>query len=370
MNTNKIKVFIGSSGEQKKLVEWITAFIRKEYSGRIEPIPWTMPWPGGQYVLENLLTFVESTDAAILFWTADDKTWYRNTERHEPRDNLIFEAGLFIASHGKSRTQLMVPFYEESDKRKSVAIPSDLAGMTWNSYAWSDGSPEATGLPNTARTVCDALLGLGPRVRPNSHLGHLRGLAGIEEARTFVGDWKSIHINAIARLASKPDAREIDLLASYRIGEIRNVISQFKNYPDAKLRVCFANLFDDTLCEAYRRKFFDRTATQLRSYLTESIELLLAPCKVEFDGQTVHVSELKNPPKADIEIRLTNQRITFSYYRINEISFVVPLDMKTQKEPSPIVWAVDKETIPLAYDAYLREYTTVFQEAAKVQIHK
>src|SRR5215216_4819297 len=158
-----MKVFIGSSGEQRRLVDWLTAFIRKEYWGRIAPVPWTIPWPGGQYVLENLLGFIERTDAAILFWTADDKTWYRNTERHEPRDNLVFEAGLFIAAHGRERTQLMVPGYADNDPRKNVAIPSDVAGMTWNGYAWDDGAVEATGLPNTARDVCDRLLALGPR---------------------------------------------------------------------------------------------------------------------------------------------------------------------------------------------------------------
>lgn len=368
MAANTMKVFIGSSGEQKKLVEWITAFISTEYQGRIEPIPWTLPWPGGQYVLENLLTFVERTDAAILFWTADDKTWYRSTERHEPRDNLVFEAGLFIASHGRARTQLMVPRYAETDKRRTVSIPSDVSGMTWNSYSWNDGPVEATGLPNTARTVCDTLLALGPRLRPSGHLGHLKGLPGIEEIRTFVGDWRTIHVNAIARLAEKPDAREIDLLASYRIGEVRNVIGEFKKRENARLRVCFANFFDDALCEAYRRKYYDRTSKQLRDYLLESIELLFSPCKVTANGQEVFVTDLQAPPKAEFDIRLTSQRITFSYYRINETSFVVPLDMKRVKEPSPLVWVVERETAPLAYDAYLREYNTVFQEATRVHI--
>lgn len=365
-----MKVFIGSSGEQKKLVEWITAFIRTEYKGKIEPIPWTLPWPGGQYILESLLNFVEHTDAAILFWTADDKTWYRNTERHEPRDNLVFEAGLFIATHGRPRTQLMVPVYDDNDPRRKVSIPSDVVGMTWNSYAWSDGPVEATGLPNTARVVCDGLLALGPRARPSETLKHLRGFQGVEEIRTFVGNWRTIHINAIARLAEKAEAREIDLLAAYRIGEIRNVIGGFRRQAMAKLRVCFANMFDDALCDAYRRKYYDRTHEQLRSYLLESIQLLFSPCKVEHQGGEVIVSELEELPVAEFDVRLTNQRITFGYYRVNEASFVVPLDMKKQKEPSPLVWVVEKENAPAAYGTYLQEYNSVFQEATRVKIRR
>lgn len=365
-----MKIFIGSSGEQKRLVEWITAFIRSEYKGRIEPIPWTVPWPGGQYILENLLNFVEQTDAAILFWTADDKTWYRKTERHEPRDNLVFEAGLFIATHGRNRTQLMVPVYGDDDPRKKVSVPSDLAGMTCNQYTWDDGRVEATGLPNTARVVCDRLVTDGPRPRTSERLQHLRGCQGVEEVRTFVGDWKAIHINAIARLAERLETQQIDLLAAYRVGEIRNVIGEFKKRPGAKLRACFANLFDDALCAAYQRKYYDRTPEQLRSYLRESIQLLLSPCNVEVQGNEVIVTDLAEPPVAELDIRLTRQRITFSYYRVDDCSFVVPLDMKKQKEPAPLVWVVEKETTAFAFDSYLREYNSTFQEADRVQIRR
>jgi Predicted nucleotide-binding protein containing TIR-like domain len=361
-----IKVFIGSSGEQRKLVDWLTAFIRKEYRGRIEPIPWTVPWAGGLDILENLLDFVKRTDAAILFWTADDMTQYRNSERHEPRDNLVLEAGLFIAAHGRARTQLLVPIYPDDDARKNVAIPSDVAGMTRKPYDWQEGPIDATGLPNTARDVCDGLVALGPRPRSSDKLKNLIGCQGVEEVRTFVGDWETININGIVRLAEKPDARQIDLLAAYRVGEIRNVIGNFKKTPGARLRVCFANLFDDSLCDAYRRKYSNRTAEKLRSYLIESIELLFS-CEIEVKGRKVIATHLADPPVADYDLRLTNQRITFAYYRINESSFVAPLDMKKEKEPSPLIWVVERETSPSAYESYLREYNTVFEEASHVQ---
>src|SRR2546428_10099103 len=112
-----IRVFIGSSKEQRQLAEWLTAFMTSDYHGRLIPIPWydNTYWPGGRYTLENLLSVVASSDAAVLFWTADDKTWYRGTEVDEPRDNLTFEAGLFIAALGRERTQLMVPDYKSED---------------------------------------------------------------------------------------------------------------------------------------------------------------------------------------------------------------------------------------------------------------
>lgn len=159
------RIFIGSSGEQVRLVEWLASYISTHYVGRLEAVPWTIPWPGGRFTLEHLLRVVEDTDASILFWTADDKTWYRNAERQEPRDNLVFEAGLFFAAHGRERTQLLLPKYVATDPRKDVAVPSDVLGLTWNAFAWNDGPVEGTGLPATARNVCDQLATVGPRPR-------------------------------------------------------------------------------------------------------------------------------------------------------------------------------------------------------------
>jgi hypothetical protein len=51
----------------------------------------------------------------------------------------VFEAGLFLAAHGRDRTQLLLPTYAASDARKDVAVPSDVLGLTWNGFAWSDG---------------------------------------------------------------------------------------------------------------------------------------------------------------------------------------------------------------------------------------
>jgi predicted nucleotide-binding protein len=216
-----MRVFIGSSKEQVRLVEWLTDFMRSEYRGVLEPVPWTVPWPGGRYTLENLLDFVDETDAAILFWTADDKTWYRDTEHHEPRDNLVFEAGLFIATHGRERTQLMVPSYDPGDSRSKIRVPTDVAGLTYNLYSWKDGPPEATGLPYKARAVCDTLRLLRPRPRTPHALRSLAGHDKVEEIRTFVGDWATIHIEGIARLAARDDTHVITIGASWSQTKLR-----------------------------------------------------------------------------------------------------------------------------------------------------
>jgi hypothetical protein len=73
-----------------------------------------------------------------------------------------------------------------------------------------------------------------------------------------------------------------------------------------------------------------------------------------------------HPPRAKYEIRLTPQRITYSFYRIDDVAFLVPLDMKRAQNPAPLAWALAKDTAPRAFAHYLQEYETMFSEAIQV----
>lgn len=362
-----MRVFIGSSGEQKSLVRWLTQFIRAEYK-QIVPVPWTAPWEGGKYTLENLEKQIRDTDASILFWTPDDQSQYHGVEkRYEPRDNLLIEAGMFVTAHGRDRTQLLIP-KQSSDLE--VAIPSDFWGLTFNYYEWVKGTKvadiETTGLPDTAAFVCDALVELGPRPHPRT-FPRLKNLAQddeVEEVCTYAGAWRTISPHMV-RLAGNPEARSVDIMASYHGGEISRVLKpKFRKRQDAQLRACFANMWDDPLAEIYRRKYYDRTLEDIQNTLTASIKLLLGQCRVEARSNgKVSVTALENPPAANYELRLTSQRITMGYYRVDDIAIVVPLDMRREQEPPPLAWVLDKSTAPRAFQHYLDEFTQAFEES-------
>lgn len=95
----------------------------------------------------------------------------------------------------------MIPTFPGSERE--VKKPSDMFGLTWNYYLWPDSVThlEATGLPKTARDVCQQLLGLGPRPRRASLLKNLSGLSDVEEVPTFIGRWPTINTQSIIRLA-------------------------------------------------------------------------------------------------------------------------------------------------------------------------
>ena len=156
-----MKVFIGSSTEQKPLAEFLVGFILANFGEALQPLPWYEPWPGGQFTLETLLNIADNTDASILVLQPDDVVSVRGDTVRAPRDNLIFEAGVFIARHGLRHARLLVPSEPDSGEVKK---PTDIAGLTIDTYEWRAGvTITGSGLPGAVRQLCTQLVSLGPR---------------------------------------------------------------------------------------------------------------------------------------------------------------------------------------------------------------
>ena len=83
-------------------------------------------------------------------------------------------------------------------------------------------------------------------------------------------------------------------------------------------------------------------------------------------NKDIKVTSLSNPPQARYEIRLTSQRITYGYYRVDGFAFLVPLDMKRDQNPAPFAWVVPQDTAPRTFEHYLQEYDRMFAEALRV----
>lgn len=163
MNTHRrfgsLKVFIGSSAEQRSLAENLVSFVLDNFRDSIDPVPWYDVFPGGEFVLESLLRVAHETDAAMLVLAADDLVTSRGETVYAPRDNLIFEAGLFIALHGHRYVRLFVP---RDPGTGGVKKPTDIDGLTVEPYLWRDGDRfNASGLPTATRAVCEQLVELG-----------------------------------------------------------------------------------------------------------------------------------------------------------------------------------------------------------------
>jgi predicted nucleotide-binding protein len=93
-------VFIGSSSEGLHIAEALQQLLDHE----AEVTVWSQGiFDLSQSYLESLLKTLETTDFAILAVTADDMVVSRGTEREAPRDNVLFELGLFKGQLGRNR---------------------------------------------------------------------------------------------------------------------------------------------------------------------------------------------------------------------------------------------------------------------------
>ena len=92
---NKPRIFLGSSGQQAKLIQAITRGL--EEVADVEP--WTTTFNPGRSTLDRLVELSGEVDFAAFVFAQDDWT---TTEafpsgQASPRDNVVFEAGLFGA---------------------------------------------------------------------------------------------------------------------------------------------------------------------------------------------------------------------------------------------------------------------------------
>lgn len=121
----KPRIFLGSSGQQAKLLEALTRGL--EEVARVDP--WTTSFNPGTTTLERLLELTRQVDFAAFVFAQDDWTGPSpgasspaGAGQAAPRDNVVFEAGLFGGVLGMRRTFIL--------HANGAKLPTDLLGLT------------------------------------------------------------------------------------------------------------------------------------------------------------------------------------------------------------------------------------------------
>jgi CRP/FNR family cyclic AMP-dependent transcriptional regulator len=120
-NTTPI-VFVGSSSESRPIVEAIHLELAHD------PFivqPWTSPgvFQASHFPIEDLMRRLEESDFAVLVIGPDDKVTSRGRRFLAPRDNVIFELGLFMGVLERERTFIV------HEAGMELKIPSDILGL-------------------------------------------------------------------------------------------------------------------------------------------------------------------------------------------------------------------------------------------------
>jgi len=120
----KPRIFLGSSGQQAALLDSLTAGL----ADIADVEPWTTTFNPGTSTLERLVDLTNEVDFAAFIFAADDWTSHGEAPgQASPRDNVVFEAGLFGGVIGMRRTFIL--------HANGAKLPTDLLGLTCVRYA-------------------------------------------------------------------------------------------------------------------------------------------------------------------------------------------------------------------------------------------
>lgn len=167
-------IFIGSSGKAIPIAKKLTEYLRQEFGTTADIREWYDPaqFAPSQTTLEGLMKQAEECDFAVMLLTKDDFAEKKGEKLDLPRDNTIFELGLFMGELGRERC-FMVCGAEQD------ALPSDVAGYTYIPIKLDNVATDA----GYRQAV---LNGPGPRVRDAIQEGDCaehRGLPLITRSR-------------------------------------------------------------------------------------------------------------------------------------------------------------------------------------------
>ena len=126
---DKPRIFLGSSGKQEKLLLALT----RGLADVAHVVPWTTSFNPGTTTLERLIELTQEVDFAAFVFARDDWTSTSpsaspppESTQASPRDNVVFEAGLFGGVLGMRRTFIV--------HASGSKLPSDLLGLTCIRY--------------------------------------------------------------------------------------------------------------------------------------------------------------------------------------------------------------------------------------------
>lgn len=127
---HKPHLFIGSSVESLAVARELQSIMAHDQ--------WVAKlWTDGVFMassttVRDLMVEVKRADFAIMVFAADDKVVSRHKQSDTPRDNVVFELGLFMGGVGPDRAFVVKP------RGVALKIPTDLLGMKSLEYDASD----------------------------------------------------------------------------------------------------------------------------------------------------------------------------------------------------------------------------------------
>lgn len=123
----KPSIFIGSSTEALPIAKLVEKELAKHFDAKL----WNDHlFELGEDTLNSLLIFMQCYDFAVLVVTDDDSSVVRKKKSGTPRDNAVYELGLFTGALGRRRTFAVVSqkSVKPNGTKAAPKLPTDILG--------------------------------------------------------------------------------------------------------------------------------------------------------------------------------------------------------------------------------------------------
>lgn len=128
-------IFIGSSTEALSIASAVSDLIPSTVA---TATLWSKGLFGAsRFPIDDLEALLPNSDFAVLVVAADDRLNFRGEDFDAPRDNVVFELGLFMGALTRTRTFILAP------NGLKLKIPTDLLGLTQLRYMPDQADPKA-----------------------------------------------------------------------------------------------------------------------------------------------------------------------------------------------------------------------------------
>ena len=154
---DRLSIFVASSSEAETIAKAITARLEAELGDAATIDLWRSKFDLSDTPIESLEDVAKNADFAILVMSADDLTLSRHTETVAPRDNLVFELGLFIGALGRERSFIV------RDEVVSLKLPSDILGVLPITYTAEPPRAMTSSIRSACKRLAAQIVKRGPR---------------------------------------------------------------------------------------------------------------------------------------------------------------------------------------------------------------
>ena len=211
-------VFIGSSSSARAIAESVKEGLELNGCGEVEV------WYEGVFglnrgFLETLLDALNKYDFAVLIWSASDAIDSGERVQNAPRDNVVFETGLFMGAMGRDRVFVV------HDVSADLKIPSDFEGVT---LAGFDGKAGVQSISD----VCGQIAQEMKKERYRQYVGEWRSryARAAQKDQQFIND--DVEVSAALGgivIANKPPRNTHTYSAYGKVHQDRQILGEWRN---------------------------------------------------------------------------------------------------------------------------------------------